>query len=46
LTSKLEQLQKGRIVFEFKQQTGMVEILKHAQTLESIGNKEVVVPIP
>lgn len=28
--------------FEFKQETGSVVILKHKQTLESIGNKEII----
>jgi recombination protein RecT len=28
--------------FEFKQETGAVVILKHKQTLESIGNKEII----
>jgi len=28
--------------FEFKQETGKVVILKHKQTLESIGNKEII----
>jgi recombination protein RecT len=28
--------------FEFQQETGAVKILKHKQTLESIGNKEIV----
>jgi recombination protein RecT len=40
---KARAITKGEeFVFEFKQQTGMVEILKHSQTLESIGNKEVI----
>lgn len=40
---------KGRAItkgeefdFEFKQETGSVVILKHKQTLESIGNKEII----
>jgi len=40
---KARAITKGEeFVFEFKQQTGSVEILKHAQTLESIGNKDVI----
>ena len=40
---KARAITKGEeFVFEFKQQTGSVEILKHTQTLESIGNKEVI----
>jgi recombination protein RecT len=40
---KARAITKGEeFVFEFKQQTGSVEILKHGQTLESIGNKEVI----
>lgn len=40
---KARAITKGEeFIFEFKQQTGAVEILKHAQTLESIGNKDVV----
>jgi recombination protein RecT len=40
---KARAITKGEeFVFEFKQQTGAVEILKHTQTLESIGNKEVI----
>lgn len=40
---KARAITKGEeFVFEFKQQTGMVEILKHSQTLESIGNKEII----
>ena len=40
---KARAITKGEeFVFEFKQQTGSVEILKHGQTLESIGNKEII----
>lgn len=43
LDIKARAITKGEeFVFEFKQQTGAVEILKHGQTLESIGNKEVI----
>ena len=43
LDIKARAITKGEeFVFEFKQQTGSVEILKHTQTLESIGNKEVI----